>query len=208
MNSSPSQNFDALVAQAQIAHRLIAGFYQRLLPTIKQVAEELNLTFWEWAPSITKPPCRKSSDPTDRWALDMLPLMASNYYYWSNSEAEAEAGDVILGIWVTFDYNYSDEDWTQWGVADGQEPDAAKLPMGPAIVHIFISRCDKPNGESLRELWDAADDIEYEESDIGRWQAISAQMNAMYLKKSLAEFIASPDDTIAQVRSLLAEPAP
>lgn len=208
MNSNAPQNFDALVAQAQIAHRLLGGFYQRLLPTIKQVAEELDLTFWSWDPSKTNRPSRTSTDPTNRWALEMLPLMASNYYYWSNSGEEAEAGDAILEIRVSFDYNYSDEDWTQWGVAKNEEPDATQLPMGPAIVQIFLTRCDEPNGDSLEELWSETDDIEYEDSDIGRWQALSPELNAIYLKKSLADFIASPEDTIAQLRSLLDEPAP
>ncbi len=47
MTSNTPENFDALVAQAQIAHRLVVGFYQRLLPTIQQVADALELTFWE-----------------------------------------------------------------------------------------------------------------------------------------------------------------
>lgn len=208
MNANTPQNFDALVSQAQIAHRLIVGFYQRLLPTIQHVAQELDLTFWLWNPTITDRPCRKSSNPADHWAWDMVPLMASHHYYWRTSGAAAEAGDVVLGIWITFDHNYSGEDWTQWNIAEGQEPDATQLPMGPAVVQMYAGRCDQPNGETLEELWEESNEIEEKESDIGRWQAISPQLNAMYLKKSLAEFIASPEDTIAQLRPLLAESAP
>ena len=47
--------------------------------------------------------------------------------------------------------------------------------------------------------------MEDEENNIGCWQAISPHLNAVYLKKSLADFIASPQDTIAQLRSLLDE---
>lgn len=208
MTSSSTENFDALVAQAQIAHRLVVGFYQRLLPTIQQVAKELELTFWEWEPYVTNRPCTKSKNPADYWAWDMAPLMASNHRYWRTNGNTAEVGDAILNLYVSFDSHFSNDDWEQWGIVDDQEPDATRLPMGSAMVEIYLGRCDKRSRKPLKQLWDESGDMEDDDDDIGRWQAISQNLNAIYLKKSLADFIASPEDTIAQLRTLLDEPAP
>jgi hypothetical protein len=205
MTSNTPENFDALVAQAQIAHRLVVGFYQRLLPTIQQVADALELTFWEWEPYVTSRPCRKGQNPAGRWAWDMAPLMASNHYYWRTNGETAELGDAVLNLYVSFDSHFSNDDWEQWGIADGEEPDATQLPMGSAIVEIYLSRCDKRSDDSLEKLWNQSGEMEDEENNIGCWQAISPHLNAVYLKKSLADFIASPQDTIAQLRSLLDE---
>ena len=197
MTSSTPENFDALVAQAQIAHRLVVGFYQRLLPTIQQVADTLELTFWKWEPYVTNRPCGKSKNPADCWAWDMAPLMASNHRYWRTNGETAELGDAVLNLYVSFDSHFSND--------DDQEPDATQLPMGSAIVEIYLSRCDQRSDDSLEKLWNQSGDMEDEENNIGRWQAISPHLNAVYLKKSLADFIASPQDTIAQLRSLLDE---
>lgn len=207
MNAITPQNFDTLVAQTQIAHRMIVGFYQRLLPTIKQVAQELEFTLWEWDPMITDRPCKKSKDPADQWAWDMVPMLAANHRYWRTNGATTEVGDAVLNLYFTFDSHFSHSDWEQWGIADDQEPDATQLPMGSAIVEIYLSRCDKRSDTPLKRLWEEAGEMEDEENHPGCWQAISPHFNAVYLKKSLADFIASPEDSIAQIRALLDESA-
>jgi len=37
---------ELLVTQVQHAHRLLAGFYQRILPAIDNLAGHYNATFW------------------------------------------------------------------------------------------------------------------------------------------------------------------
>lgn len=197
MNTSTPQNLDALVAQSQIAHRLVVGFYQRLLPTIKQVATELEFTFWEWEPWVTDRPCKKSKDPTVHWAWDMVPMFASNLRYWRTNGTTTEVGDAVLSMYVSFDSSFSDREW------EDEEPDATQLPIGAATVQIYLSRCNKRSDTPLKKLWEESGEMEDEESNPGHWQSISEHLNTVYLKKSLDDFIASPEDTIAKIRDLL-----
>ena len=197
MNTKTPQDFDALVAQAQIAHRLVVGFYQRLLPTIKQVAKELEFTLWEWDPWVTDRPCKKSLDPADHWAWDMVPMFASNHCYWRTNGTTTEVGDAVLNMYVSFDSNFSGGEW------EDVEPDATQLPMGAATVEIYLTRCDKRSDTPLKGLWKVSGEMKDEENSPGFWQPISPHLNTVFLKKSLADFIASPEDTTAQIRALL-----
>lgn len=208
MTSDTPQDFDGLVRQTQIAHRLVAGFYQRLLPTIKQLAQQLELTFGEWEPYVTKRPCQKSQDPTSRWAWDMVPMMASSHSYLRTNGNTSEVGDVALDLYIFLDNNYSDQDWEQWGVGEGLEPDAIQLPIGQPVVEIYLGRCDQRSDMPLKQLWMSAGELDENESTIGHWQSISSHINAIYLKKTLTEFIAQPEDTVAQLRTLLEQPVP
>ncbi len=134
-------------------------------------------------------------------------MLASNHRYWRTNGTTTEVGDAVLNLYVSFDSHFSHDDWEQWGIADDQEPDATQLPMGSAMVEIYLRRCDKRSDTHLKKLWDEADDMKDEENNPGRWQATGPHLNAVYLKKSLADFVASPEDTIAQLRALLDGPA-
>ncbi len=50
------QNEEDLFLQIRTAHRLLAAYYQRLLPTIEQIANELDLKFYCWLPSEHEKP--------------------------------------------------------------------------------------------------------------------------------------------------------
>lgn len=207
MNSDTKQDFDALVSQAQIAHRLMVGFYQRLLPSIDQVAKQLELSFWKWKPFVTNRPCTGNKNPAESWAWDMVPMMASNHTYWRTNGNTSEVGDAVMNLYITFDHNFSNEDWKQLGIEDGQEPDATQMPIGQAIVEIYLSRCDLRSDKPLKQLWEEAGDTDENKDLIGRWQSISPNINATYVKKTLAEFISSPESTVAQLRNLLNQQA-
>lgn len=209
MSTDQQQSFDDLVSQAQIAHRLLAGFYQRLLPTIRQVTQQLQLNFYEWDPTITSRPCRKSSNPADSWAWDMLPLMAHSQSFMRSEGRESAVGDIALDFFVTFDSNYSHgDDWSEWKVSKNQEPEANKMPLGQAMVELYLGRCEKHHKSGLKELWMNAKDLKEEEQLIGRWQNIGTHFNAVYLKMTLAEFISNPKAVVDQVTSLLSQPGP
>ena len=112
-----------------------------------------------------------------------------------------------MNVYITFDHNFSHEDWEQLGIEDGQEPDATQMPIGQAIVEIYLGRCDLRSDKPLKQLWEEAGDTDEDEDLIGRWQSISPNINAAYVKKTLAEFISSPEGTVAQLRNLLNQPA-
>ncbi|MFN3735532.1 hypothetical protein [Comamonas testosteroni] len=209
MSTDQQPNFDDLVSQAQIAHRLIAGFYQRLLPTIQQVTQQFELTFYEWTPTVTSRPCKKSMNPADSWAWDMLPMMATIHRFLRSEGPDSAVGDVALDLFITFDSNYSNRDkWSRLQIAKNQQPDATNMPVGEALVELYVGRCEKHSKTPLKELWMNAKDLNEEEQWIGRWQNIGTHFNAVYLKMQLAEFIANPPAVVEQVRSLLSRPGP
>jgi len=72
---------ELLVTQVQHAHRLLAGFYQRILPAIDNLAGHYNATFWYWEPSEFSRPCGASIRPSSKWAWDFLPLVATRLVY-------------------------------------------------------------------------------------------------------------------------------
>lgn len=201
MTSSSTESFCQMIRQVQIAHRLTLGFYQRLLPTIKHIADELDLTFWKWEPAAADWPCRKSKQPADHWALDMLPLYFSNHYYCKTERNEAaKIGDIVVGIWIIFDTNFYH--WDDFDFPDDQEPDATSinLPIGLAEVEIVMGRCVKANGKTLEDLWGDTKDIN--EDDTEKWQTISPQMQAFFLKKPIADFVSSPEKIIHEINFL------
>lgn len=206
MSTDQQQDFDDLVSQAQVAHRLLAGFYQRLLPTINQVAQQLQLNFYDWEPTVTSWPCRKSSNPADSWTWDMLPMMAHTQRFMRSENRQSAVGDITLDFFVTFDSNYSDDEgWSNWQVS---EPDATNMPIGRALVELNLGRCEKHHKSGLKELWMNANELNKEEQWIGRWQNIGTHFNAVYLKLTLAEFIANPQAVVEQVKSLLSQSGP
>lgn len=203
MSSKTPQNFDSLISQAQIAHRLLVGFYQRLLPTIQQVTQQLELTFGEWDPVVTDRPCKRSKDPAEHWAWDMVPMMASSHTYWRANGTSAEIGDAVFNLYISFDSNFSHKDWEDFGIAEEEEADATAMPIGEAFVEIYLGRCVQRSDATLKQLWEKAGDVEEDEELMGQWHAISSHMCACYLKKTLAEFIATPENIVQEVRTLL-----
>ncbi|MEZ8688757.1 hypothetical protein AB6D53_14095 [Vibrio splendidus] len=47
MNNSQTEG---LFTQVRTAHRLLAAYYQRLLPTLEQIAHSVNTEFYFWHP--------------------------------------------------------------------------------------------------------------------------------------------------------------
>lgn len=74
-------NKEDLFLQIRTAHRLLAAYYQRLLPTIDQITNALDLNFYGWMPTENNTPCRFSSNILDRWQWDLLPANCTRYVF-------------------------------------------------------------------------------------------------------------------------------
>lgn len=197
---STTENFAQLVSQVTIAHRLCVGFYQRLLPTIKHVASELDCAFWSWQPLETDRPPKATTQPAEKWAWDFLPLFASEHIYGRSDGDVARVGDVAVIFSVYLDENFKKENRSKLGIAG--QPDPIVLPMGEAVIEMSLYRCDQDNGESFNSQWTGLD---WPEKSIEGWQKTSDLMSTMYLRRALVEFIANPDKVVEELRSWLAE---
>ena len=202
MTLTTSHDLSHLISQAQIAHRLVVGFYQRLLPAIKHIASELDCSFWYWDPIVTDRPCKTSKPPGDKWAWDMVPLFASQHCYWRTDGKVAKVGDVSVSFRICLDSNFASDKFEKLGYPKG-EPDAIKLPIGEAVVKIFMTRCDQANGQSFEAQWNKAVSIDKSEALAEKWVKLSDQISGMWLQRTLVEFIANPEKIINDLRPLL-----
>ncbi|ELM3723720.1 hypothetical protein RYR28_002515 [Edwardsiella piscicida] len=140
-----------LVTQLQQAHRLAAGFYQRILPLFDQIASQaLDAEFWYWEPSETSRPCRSGTRPSSSWAWDYLPLFASDHGYRNWDGEMAKKGDTSLVFRLYIDHEFRHDSSSRSGVKG--QPDPLKLD-GQAIVEVSLFSCLQDSDKHFGELW-------------------------------------------------------
>ncbi|GLO63294.1 hypothetical protein MACH09_38020 [Vibrio sp. MACH09] len=101
---SDATNTDELFTQIRTAHRFLAAYYQRLLPTIEQIATQLELDFYFWLPQKFDRPSQLTTNPFNKWQWDMLPAL-STYYTFKKVEDinKLRLGEYLITFWVISD---------------------------------------------------------------------------------------------------------
>lgn len=146
---------DALFTQVRSAHRLLAAYYQRLLPTIEQIAIGLDVDFYVWLPKEFRRPAQLSTNPFDRWQWDMLPGL-STYYLFKQVENtnKLRVGEYLVEFLVDSDSGVDSD------IANGDQPDALKLPVGIAdakstfTISIYVA-CKNQDRDWHRDIWNS-----------------------------------------------------
>ncbi|WP_439147416.1 hypothetical protein [Vibrio sp.] len=112
-----------LFSQVRTAHRLLAAYYQRLLPTIEQLGKALELDFYVWEPKEFARPTRFTTSPFDGWQWDMLPALSTFYVFKSVKDVnKVRVGEYLVEIIIDSDTGVQSE------VANGNQPDGIALP--------------------------------------------------------------------------------
>jgi len=128
INKTNDNNEEDLFLQIRTAHRLLAAYYQRLLPTIEQIANELDLKFYSWIPSEFCTPCKFSTNIFDRWQWDLLPANCTRYVFF-NAEKK---NDIRLGKYMVEFHVISDSGiLTENRKSPNNQPDALDLAISP-----------------------------------------------------------------------------
>jgi hypothetical protein len=193
-----SQDFTQLIQQTQSAHRLCVGFYQRLLPIMKEIAQSLKCEFWDWSTLETDLPSKPHKQPADKWAWDMLPMFASQHAYLRTAGKVASVGDFSILFDVYFDENIKAAKRKQLGIKG--EPNPVTLQVGEAVVEISLYRCICENGKSFEAGWENCD--EPDPATLG-WQMVSENMSAVVLRKTLASLISDPKKITEELQAVL-----
>lgn len=95
---------DQLFLQIRTAHRLLAAYYQRLLPTIEQIAKGLELDFYIWTPKDFERLGKRDTNPFDRWCWDLLPALSAHYVFSRfNNAKKVEIGEYLVDFVVESD---------------------------------------------------------------------------------------------------------
>lgn len=146
------------LAQVRQAHRICAAFYQRMMPLINNISEELELNFVSWAPRTFNRPTRKTTNPLTYWSWDYLPLINAGFVFSSQEEdGEIIAGDYILDIELVVD---AELDCTNFSQRYGKtQPDATNLPISSresnSFLKIYLFRTNALlSGNAFKVIWE------------------------------------------------------
>lgn len=191
-----------LVADVQVAHRLLVAYYERLTSRMDMVARELDARFFRWEPTETERPCRAKTPPSRNWLWDMVPLYAANYSYGKMSANTIRAGDFAICLNVHTDDAFESESRKRLGVRG--KPDPLTLPPGEGVLVVDVHLAKRNIKKSWDELWD---DLGDPDPAIGHWGAVGNDVDAIAFKLPLAEFMHDPAVVRARISTLVAKKA-
>ena len=174
-----------LVAQQQVAHKLIAGFYQNILADLGRLAANCGYTFSGWWPTLTDRPCQARTNPTSKWIWDFLPLYASTFEYKMLEEpTKAEPGNSVLIFRLYCDEAFRSEYRTSF-------IDPVDMESKQGGIELIVYRCLKSDAKSCFELYNGT---EWPKPFTDGWQDVgSKNMKAYYQLFPLEYFIVEQD---------------
>lgn len=127
ITQSNDTNEEDLFLQIRTAHRLLAAYYQRLLPTIEEIANSLGLKFYVWEPSEFARPSQLSNNLFNRWQWDLLPANCTRYVFIdTESKNSIEVGKCLVVFHVISDTGILKENWK----STNTQPDGLDLSIG------------------------------------------------------------------------------
>lgn len=149
MNNNETEE---LFLQVRTAQRLLAAYYQRLLPAIEKLAKEFDTDFWFWKP------CRFSNsarNPFSNWQWDMLPAAIPRYEFKNVANLDkVTKGDFILEFIVMHDTGIRDEKMNS-------QPDAlnmaVKVEDAESLLKLCIYRAHCDQSKSFGAAWNMAE---------------------------------------------------
>ncbi len=153
MNTSST---DDLFTQVRTAHRLLAAYYQRLLPTIENIAKEANTVFDSWTPQLFN---RPGKNPFDKWKWDLLPALVARYIFKSvNDNGKVSRNDYVVEFIVINDSGIVEE-------KRHHQPDGLKLKLGvevaKSVLQVGIYRSAIDSEEPFDKKWNKGNYPDY-----------------------------------------------
>lgn len=151
---------DALVAaltDVRRAYRILWMYQRRVLDLVSQIAEKFDLTFYAWAPQEYERLGRFTTDPTKKWAWDMLPLYNTSFLYLQEAadRNRTRTGDWMLEIAVISDEGYNPKALENGEVNASQFPPAEQTR---SILGLYAWRSTKTLDRNwFNSIWDSWD---------------------------------------------------
>lgn len=192
-----------LVEQIQSAHRIAVAFSRRILPVFDAIAEAFNCEFAYWEPIETQRPCRGTSQPSQYWAWDFVPLFASTHQYAREKGGKASPQDLAFEFDLYLDENFKKSKRKELGLSSSQQPGGISLKTGRAIVEVYISRPKEVGKQSFDKLWNKCDN-----APIGTQTFIDVGhgMEGAAIEVLLEDIIADHQVVIDKISKILGEP--
>lgn len=189
---------ELLVTQVQHAHRLLAGFYQRVLPAIDNLAGHYNATFWYWEPSEFSRPCGTSTRPSSKWAWDFLPLVATRLVYVKNEAGGMRSDDLVMEFHLRCDPAVlrEERDLRQ----ERGQPDPTSLPPISPTLKVYLYRPLAELDTDLKQAWEEA---EHPSGSPKIFHSVAENLEGAWLEIPLAEFACSPQGLSNEISQLV-----
>lgn len=186
------EDAEIIVGQLQQAHRISVAFYRRILPTLDMIANQLECSFLNWKPLITSLPSRRTQ-PSKSWAWDYVPLYASTHTY-KHVRGELKTGPDDFAI--VFDLYIEDSFADEKFLANGQ-PDAIEMPIGQAVLKVYLYRPVAVVNESFDNLW-------LEETEVypalDNWSIVSKNWKGIAFEWPLTDVISNSQSVIKAIQ--------
>ena len=168
-----------LVSQVQKAHRLAAGFYQRILPALESLAHSLDTSFWYWGSDAFSRPAGRYSYPGKPWSWDLLPMSAPFFVFLRHDGPQMQVTDLVVEFQLQLDPALVP-------ASKKGQPDPLVMATSEPLLQVYLYWPTKESQEELKTEWVAAS---YPIGPIGQVEVVSPKLNAVRLEFSLAEFV-------------------
>ncbi len=158
-----SNNTDDLFVQVRTAHRLLAAYYQRLLPTIERIAIDVGTEFYFWTPHRFSSAGQSNSNPFKKWQWDLLPAVVTRYVFKHvNDLAKTTKGDYIVEFLVINDSGVNDE-------KGNTQPNGLEIQVGvedaKSVLQVGIYRVVNSSDKDFYKQWNALKYPNYNNSE-------------------------------------------
>jgi hypothetical protein len=186
------QEAECIITQLQNAHRISVAFYRRILPLLDTIAIQLGCTFYSWAPTYTNRPGRSSSQPSQAWAWDYVPLYASTHTYKHVAdETRTGLNDFAISFYLDIEDSFGKTTHT-----NKRQLDAVTLPGGQGVLGVELYRLKKAENASFAELWEEqGEDLAVDEP----WKGVGNHWEGKAFQWPLALVICDTGPLVAEL---------
>ncbi|AZF40504.1 hypothetical protein C4J87_0313 [Pseudomonas sp. R1-43-08] len=185
----------SLVNQVQRSHRLLAGFYKRILPALDDLASSFGASFWYWGPISFDRPCKSSTKPSSKWAWDFLPLIATQFVYIRSDDGNQAAIELQLRTDPSV--------LPELRLYKGQ-PNPTNLPDATPVLRIYLYWLKANSSADIKSEWEQAEHPAGEADSIS---TLTDDMEGTWLEVPLANFILAPQDAVSLISKFIVLPA-
>ena len=157
---SPSPDLKEALIDLRKAYRFIWLYQRRILDLVKETASMFDLDFYGWSPIHFERIGKLGTDPTGKWAWDLIPLYCASFLYVqpSYNHRHRMQGEWMLEIGVNSDDGYDPSS------RKNVEPNVSDFPPPEECNSLFGLYCwfstKTVEGNDWFQLWDWNSDIE------------------------------------------------
>lgn len=188
----------AALVQVRSAYRLLHDYHRRLLDLIALVKDDLARTHgpFEWFYWSSNEFSRLSTnkDPSQRWAWDQIPIMAS-YLNWCTARAGLPQGSIFLGFAHNGDTGFDKPSTGEPDPKDFEPVDTAQTQLEAWVV--YIEAGDFPSYTKAREFigeegWDEGHQVKRSDDKVVHYGSVTVDVSKLHDRAGVEQHVLAP----------------